>query len=371
MDLIQFFGDAFQNTFLGTPAYVWLMLVALWAASVLVLLLLRRLVGRRLGAVAGRTHIQLDDYLVEVVQGTKTFFLVALGFVIAMHFVDVATNVRAVVRQAVFLLFLVQVIVWGNRIITRWIERYRERRLAEDAASVTTMQAVGILARFVLWTVIFLVALDNLGFDVTALIAGLGVGGIAVALAVQNILSDLFASLSIVLDKPFVVGDFLVLDAYAGTVEQIGLKTTRIRSLSGEQIIVSNSDLLQSRIRNYKRMFQRRVVFQFGVVYQTPPDKLAAIPSMIRAIVEAQEKVRFDRAHFVSYGDSALQYEVVYYVLDSDYNVYMDIHQAINLAIYRKFADEGIAFAYPTQMIYVSQAAEADGAAGDLRQATA
>jgi small-conductance mechanosensitive channel len=187
-------------------------------------------------------------------------------------------------------------------------------------------------------------------------VAGLGVGGIAVALAAQNILGDLFASLSIVLDRPFVLGDFLIVDDLMGSVEEIGLKTTRVRSLSGEQLVFSNTDLLNSRIRNYGRMFERRVVFQLGVTYQTPREQLQAIPGMVRDAVEAHgDRVRFDRAHFAKYGDFALSFEIVYYVLGPDYNEYMDIQQAINLDIHQRFEDAGIAFAYPTQTLFLER----------------
>ncbi|MGD8498895.1 MAG: mechanosensitive ion channel family protein, partial [Chromatiales bacterium] len=215
--------------------------------------------------------------------------------------------------------------------------------------------AVGFVARLVLWSIILLLALDNLGVDVTALVAGLGVGGIAVALAVQNILSDLFASLSIVLDKPFAVGDFLIIDSFLGSVEHVGLKTTRLRSLSGEQLVFSNTDLLGSRIRNYGRMFERRVVFKIGVTYQTPRDKLTKIPGIIKEAIEAQDKTRFDRSHFNEYGEFSLNFESVYYIQGPDYNLYMDIQQAINLLIHERFEEEGIEFAYPTQTLFLAR----------------
>jgi small-conductance mechanosensitive channel len=202
-----------------------------------------------------------------------------------------------------------------------------------------------------LWTIILLVALDNLGFNVTTLIAGLGISGIAIALAVQNILGDLFSSFSIVLDKPFVIGDFIIIDEYLGTVEYVGIKTTRIRSLSGEQLIFSNSDLLKSRIRNFKRMFERRVVFSVSVVYGTSHENLVKIPKMIREIILNQDRVRFDRAHFKEYGAYSLNFEIVYWIQNPDYNVYMDTQQNINLAIYEQFNREGIQFAYPTQTV--------------------
>jgi small-conductance mechanosensitive channel len=217
------------------------------------------------------------------------------------------------------------------------------------------MNALSFLGRIALWATVLLLVLDNLGVDVTALVAGLGIGGLAIALAVQNVLSDLFASLSIVLDKPFIPGDFVVVGDMAGTVEHIGIKTTRIGSISGEQLIFSNTDLLGSRIRNFGRMKERRVVFSLGVTYQTPADKLARVPGLIQAAIESQERARFDRSHFASYGDSALNFETVYYVESSDYATHMDILQAVNLSIYRSFATEGIEFAYPTQTLFLEK----------------
>ncbi len=203
-------------------------------------------------------------------------------------------------------------------------------------------------------------ALDNLGFNITTLIASLGIGGIAVTLALQNILGDLFASLSIVLDKPFAVGDFVTVDELAGTVEFIGLKTTRLRSLSGEQIVCANGDLLKSRIRNYKRMQERRVLFELGLLYQSTPAQLEAVPGLVRAAVEAQPDTRFERAHFKGFGASSLDFEVVYHVTVPDYARYMDVQQGINLALVRAFAGAGIGFAYPSRTVFL---VHQDGAA--------
>jgi small-conductance mechanosensitive channel len=250
---------------------------------------------------------------------------------------------------------LVQIGIWLTVITISTVEHYSKQTLAKNPAAATTMNAVGFISRIVIWSVITLVALDSMGINVTTVVAGLGIGGVAVALAVQNILGDLFASLSIILDKPFVMGDFLIIDEHMGSVEYIGLKTTRIRSLSGEQLIFSNSDLLKSRIRNYGRMFERRVVFNLGVIYNTPRDKLKRIPEIIRDAINAQEKTRFDRSHFMKYGDYALQFETVYYVRSPDYNIYMDIQQSIYFAIHEAFERERIDFAYPTQKLFVAQ----------------
>ena len=202
------------------------------------------------------------------------------------------------------------------------------------------------------WVLAFLLLLANLGIDITALIAGLGVGGIAIALAVQKVLGDLLASLSIALDKPFKVGDFLVVGNEKGTVEHIGIKSTRLRSLDGEQIIMSNADLLGSRVRNFGLMYERRIVYKLGIVYETPREKIKAVPAIIERAIRAHDKTRFDRAHFVSFGDFSLNYEAVFYVLDPAYGVSMDIQQAINLEIHEEFEKLGIEFAYPTAVQY-------------------
>ncbi len=228
----------------------------------------------------------------------------------------------------------------------------------EDTSSATTITFLGFVARIILWVIVLLLILDNLGVNITGLVAGLGIGGIAVALAVQNVLGDLLASLSIVLDKPFVIGDFVVVDSLSGTIEHIGLKTTRIRSLSGEQLIFSNNDLLKSRIRNYKRMSERRVVFGFGVVYQTSLDKLKSIKEIVSDIIRKEENARFDRVHFKEYGDSSLNFEVVYFVTNPEYSTYMDVQEAINQEIFRRFEEEGIEFAYPTQTLLIQREAK-------------
>ena len=245
--------------------------------------------------------------------------------------------------------------MWGSAVLRVVSEQYRQQQMDKDPASVTTLNVLNFIGKIVLWSLVLLLVLDNLGVNITALVAGLGVGGIAVALAVQTILGDLFASLSIVLDKPFVVGDFLIVGDLLGSVEYVGLKTTRLRSLSGEQLVFSNSDLLSSRIRNYGRMYQRRVVFNLGVTYQTPRDKLIKIPEIVRAAIEQQDKTRFDRSHFKEYGDFALVFESVYYVEGPDYNEYMDIQQAVNLQVHEQFEQQGIEFAYPTQTLFVQK----------------
>jgi small-conductance mechanosensitive channel len=220
-----------------------------------------------------------------------------------------------------------------------------------EGARAMTRAMLTFIGRLGLWSLVTLLILDNMGLNVTALVASLGIGGVAVALAAQNILGDLFASLSIALDKPFVLNDFIIVDDLMGTVEHVGLKTTRIRSLSGEQIVLANNDLLKSRIRNYGRMSERRAIFSIGVTYDTPADALEALPGVIRAAIEAQPGVRFDRAHFKGFGVHSLDFEAVYYVLDPGFTTYMDVQQAINLRLVRELHARGIHFALPARMV--------------------
>ena len=341
--------------FLGLDGADWLVFFAVWLGTALVLYAVNRLLVRRTTAFFRRTATVLDDYLADLLVGTRWFFLTAVGLYVATRVVEPGPRVAAGVASLAFLLLLVQAVLWFNRLVARYIRTYNAARLEDDPGAVTTMQAVGFMSRLAVYSVALLLALSNLGVDITALVASLGIGGIAVALALQKVLSDLFASLSIVLDKPFVVGDFLIVGDFLGSVEKVGLKTTRLRSLSGEQLVFSNTDLLDSRIRNYKRMQERRVLFGFGVTYQTPPDVLEALPALAQQIVEAQEGVRFDRAHFKALGASSLDFEVVYYVLSADYAVYMDVQQQINFALFREVQAAGADFAYPTQTLHVAQ----------------
>ncbi|MEE9167149.1 MAG: mechanosensitive ion channel family protein [Candidatus Neomarinimicrobiota bacterium] len=343
----------FDKTFYGNSVQQWLIALVMAFLVVVVLSFLKGLISRRLRKPAERADTFMVDLVVEITKRIKFMFLFVVAIYVGSLLLSLPGGLSSVISKVVILALLGQSAIWGAGAISLWVRRYQEKSIEkEDSAGSAALNALGFILRLILWTFIFLLALDNLGINITALIAGLGVGGVAVALALQNILGDLFASLSIIIDKPFVLGDSIVVDDFRGTVEHIGLKSTRIRSLSGEQLIFSNNDLLRSRIRNYKRMKERRVGFSLGVVYQTPPEKLAAIPGIIREIVESQKPVRFDRSHFKEYKDFALSFETVYWMEVPDYNVYMDIQQAINLEIFRRFKKEGIEFAYPTQTLY-------------------
>jgi small-conductance mechanosensitive channel len=343
------------STFYDNPLWAWLIAAGLTIVLPFVFRIIMKFVSKRLTSIAQRTKTDVGDAFLLIFQGTKFLFLLILSLYIGLQFVELPETVSRVVRIAVLVVVFLQVGFWGNAVISFWIGREVQRKKAEDPASASAYGVITFFARLVLWLVVILLALDNLDIEITPLIAGLGIGGIAIALAAQNILSDVFNSVSIVLDKPFEVGDFIIVGDFMGTVERIGVKTTRLRSLSGEQLIFANSDLINSRVKNYKRMNERRVLFSFGVVYQTPIGKLEKIPRMVREIIESIDQTRFDRAHFQKYGDSSLVFEVVYYVLERDYNLYMDIQQKINLTLCRQFEKEHIEFAYPTQTLYIQK----------------
>lgn len=351
-----------EGTLLGNSFDRWLLALGIAVGLLVLIGIARSVIARRFRPIAARTSTFADDAIVLVAERTNLGVLAIPAIYLGALSLRLPASAVVWGRAIAIIAALVQVAIWGRALIDGWVLNYQQHNLEDNAGRVGTARVMSFVAQLVFFSVIVLLALDNIpGVEITTLVASLGIGGIAVALAVQNILSDLFASLSIALDKPFVLGDFIVLDDLAGTVDQIGLRSTRLRSLAGEQLIISNTDLLSGRIHNYKRMQERRIVFSLGVLYETPAAKLRAIPALIRGIVEAQEQTRFDRAHFKSLDDFALTFEVVYYVLTPNYNTYMDTQQAINLMIFERFAAAGIGFAYPTQTIYAARAATAGG----------
>ncbi|MGH7664482.1 MAG: mechanosensitive ion channel family protein [Gemmatimonadaceae bacterium] len=337
----------------GNPAEVWLIFLGITLGTLALLWVLKQLLIRRLQPVATRTRTNLDDLLLDLVQRTGWFFHLFIALSIASQALAITPRWEARIGRLAILALLVQMALWGVDFIAYGVKRWISKRGATEPGSIALIKAGAFLAQVMLWTIVFLLALDNFGFDIMALVAGFGIGGIAIALAVQNVLGDMLASLAIVLDKPFVVGDFIIVDDFIGTVEHIGLKSTRLRSLGGEQLVMSNADLLKSRIRNYKRMVERRIVFSVGVVYGTSHAKLQRIPDIIREIVGSQERTRFDRCHLKGFADSSIDFETVHVILSSDYAVYMDIQQAINLEIIRRFEEEEIGFAFPTRTVIV------------------
>jgi small-conductance mechanosensitive channel len=320
----------------------------------LALWLVRGLLRRKYARLAATEATELLEIPLQTASRTTLPFLLVVAAAAGAVALGVEGGAAAGVQKVVTIAFFWQAGLWVSTALVAWLDHRRKVTLDEDKAVAGSIGIIRFVARLAVWAMVLLLTLDNLGVDITALVAGLGIGGIAVALALQNVLGDLLASLSIALDQPFVIGDFVIVGEHMGTVEYIGIKSTRLRSLTGEQIVMSNADLLASRLRNYGRMYERRVVFTLGVTYETPRDKLLRIAPRLREIVEAQEGVRFDRAHFAKYGPYSLDFEVVYHVQSPDFGSYMDAQQAINFRIHEAFETLGVEFAYPTQTLRVA-----------------
>ena len=342
------------TTFWNNPLGDWFIAVGIALGVALALLLARSIARKFLGHLTARPGSRVPPIALALSDKASLIFAVVVGLYLGSLVLDLPPDADDVTEAVVVLALLGWAGAWGSALIVGWTRQ--RQHLEERPETVSTLIAFRFMGRLALWSLLFLAALENLGVDITALVAGLGITGIAVALAAQSTLGDLFASIAILLDRPFVIGDFIIVGDLLGTVEHIGIKTTRVRSLWGEQLIFANSDLLSSRIRNYQRMEERRVQFGFAVTYQTAADQLEQIPGMIQAVIDRIERTRFDRAHFKAYGESGLEFEIVYYVLDADYNLYMDVEQAIHLALFRRFEEEGIQFAHPTRTLYLNVA---------------
>jgi small-conductance mechanosensitive channel len=335
-----------SRTILGNTLQSWVIALAVFALLFTVLPLLRAALGKRLKKLRPHQSAAPLETALVLLSGTTRVFLIAVALWLALQWLRMPGVIDRGLGIALKVVIWLQVALWGVTLVRRLVDARRDgAAVAGGAASLNILRFIGIVA---VWSIALLMLLANLDVEIMPLVAGLGVGGIAIALAVQNVLGDLLASLSIALDKPFKVGDFLVLGDEKGTVEHIGIKSTRVRSLSGEQIVVSNSDLLETRVRNYGLLYERRISFEIGIVYETPREKVAELPGIIEAAIRAQPKTRFDRAHFARFGDFALVYEAIYFVLDAAYNVSMDTQQAINLQLLAEFEKHGIEFAYPT-----------------------
>lgn len=352
--------ELFQRVYFKNTVLEWIIAVGVSVVAFIVIQAIKKILVSRLNKLADKTSTRVDDAVVNVLRHTNSLLIVVISLYLGSLTLNLPARMTSLSSIVVTTAFLLQVALWGVAVIDFAIKRIQAKKREADPASASAFAVLSFFARLVLWSLIAFVILDNIGVDITALVAGLGIGGVAIALALQNILGDIFCSIAILVDKPFEVGDFIIVGDLLGVVEKIGIKTTRVRSLSGEQLVFSNADLVGSRIRNYKRMRERRIVFSFGVIYQTPADKLETIPGMVREIIEGNDQTRFDRVHFKEYGDSSLNFECVYYVLSSDYNLYMNIQQSINLGIFRRFEQEGIEFAYPTRTLFLQKDSSAD-----------
>ena len=344
-----------ETAFLGIPLWSLLLALAASVATYGVIQVVLGLLTRRANTWAAQSSNSTAQALADMVAGTSRFLVLMVALLVGASLLDLPGRWESRLSQLWFVAVALQMGLWGMRAIGLGVRRYIDRH---SSAGMTQVSASATLLswglRTLLWSVVMLAILSNVGVNITAFVASLGVGGIAVALAMQNILGDLFASLAIAVDKPFEVGDFIAVGDITGTVQVIGLKTTRIRSLQGEQVVMSNTDLLKHTISNYRMMETRRIVFGFGVTFDATPEQAEAVPQVVRKIIEGLPQLKFDRAHFKAYGASALEYEVVYIVQDPAYGVYMDMQQAINLAMMREFKTLGVEFAFPTRTVHIA-----------------
>ncbi len=349
-----------ETTFAGVPLWSLLVAVGAAAATYVAILVALYLLTRQAKVWAAQSESGMATTVVDVLEGTSRTLVLVVALLVGASLLDLPGRWESRLSQLWFVAVALQMGLWGMRAIgigvRRYVQRHSSTGMTQVSASATLM-SWGL--RTLLWSVVLLAILSNVGVNITAFIASLGVGGIAVALAVQNILGDLFASLAIAVDKPFEVGDFVVVGNIAGTVQVIGLKTTRIRSLQGEQVVMSNTDLLKQTINNYRMMQERRIVFTFGVAYHTTPEQAEAIPQLVRKLVQAHDQLRFDRAHLKGFGAGSLDYEVVYIVKDPAYAVYMDMQQSINLGLMRELRALGVEFVRPTSTVHVASVPQA------------
>jgi small-conductance mechanosensitive channel len=339
-------GELASRVYFGNELRNWLAAAASFALWFTVLPIVRVFLLRRLRQLHPAQSAQALEMALALLGATTRLFLLVVAAWLSLRWLNIPKKLDRGVEIAFLVILWFQIGVWAMTLVKHIIyTRQRVTSATEGAAGLNILRFITVAA---VWIIAFLMLLANLGVAIMPLVAGLGIGGLAIALAVQNVLGDLLASLSIALDKPFKVGDFLVIGEERGRVEQIGIKSTRLRATTGEQIVMSNGDLLKSRLRNYGHRAERRAELQLRIIYETPRALIGEVPGIIESVIRAHEKARFERAHFVRYGDWALIFEAVYFVLDSELNVFMDVQQAVNLHLMDEFARRGIQFAYPT-----------------------
>src|SRR5579871_3205258 len=351
--MTRFLGFAADHSLLGNPLSDWLLALGFGIATFLALVFVRRVLGRRAAAVASRGLPKGLRLLLTILAATRYLPLLAVSLLVGSKYLDLAERATTGV---LLLAVTVQVGIWLSATVRFYLSEHYAR--SEDRNAQTMITIAQFVAGLAIWSLVVLIALDNLGFQVKALLTGLGIGGIAVALAVQSVLGDLLASLSIALDKPFGIGDALVLDSgYAGTVEAIGIRSTRLRSITGEQIVLANAELVKARIRNYGRVNERRTVFRFGLAHGTPAERLREVPVLVRTAVTAQPLARFERAHLFGFTSTAIEFEAAYSVASADYVSFLDTQQAVNLLLATELERREIEFASLTPSVHFAHGA--------------
>jgi small-conductance mechanosensitive channel len=345
--LIRFLRLAPGDLLFGNPLYDWGAALSLGLATFLSLVLVRRLIVQRARRVSAEALPGGLRLILVLVQRTRFTPLLALSLIVGSKYLEFGARTERITTGVIFAAIALQGGLWASAAVGFWLDE--QARRSGNASSRTMVTIVEFVAKVVIWSIVLLLALDNMGVQVKALLTGLGVGGIAVALAVQNVLGDLLASLSIALDRPFAIGDALTLDTgYSGTVEAIGIKSTRLRSITGEQIVFANSELVKARIRNYGRISERRLVFRIVIEHGTKASDLARVPGLIRDAIAAQPAAQFERAHLMNFSTSGAEYEAAFLVGNADYLPFLEVQQAINLALAAALEANGIAFASMT-----------------------
>ncbi|HEX2493197.1 MAG TPA: mechanosensitive ion channel family protein [Steroidobacter sp.] len=352
----------FEARFFGNTTGRWIVAGTIALAALIALLLLRRLIRSHYRRLLATPQTELMELPLRVASRTTGAFLLMAALFAGLQALELPARSARFALTVFTIAAFWQIGLWATTAVLASLDRKRSKTLTVDRAAASSLGIIGFIARATIWSFVLLLTLDNLGIEIKPLLAGLGIGGIAVALAAQNILGDLFASLSIALDKPFVVGDSLTVDEFTGTVEYIGVKSTHLRSVSGEQIIMTNANLLGSRIRNHARLSERRVVLNISAAPETSRAQLQKIPGMVRTLIQTQKDARFDRAHFTRIGPASLDFEVVYFVTTPDYTRHMDIQQDVQLGLIDAFDAESIRFAYPQHGVVIkTPAASGEG----------
>ncbi len=338
----------------GNPFRDWAIAVGIIVVSFSLIKILKGPVMKKLKKWSLKTAMTFDDFIVMAIENTLIpflYFAAIFGAFDYLTFNTFTTHIIKVAKLFIITFFILRLI---NSAIQYFIFTFLDK---QENSDVKKKQAGSLLIilKGVVWILGFVFLINNLGYNVTTIITGLGIGGIAVALAAQAVLGDFFSYFVIFFDRPFEIGDFIIVDdKVIGAIEYIGVKTTSVRAISGEQIVCSNKDLTDSRVHNYKKMLRRRVVFSIGVIYQTTAEQMKKIPGIIKSIIDATENATFDRSHFSAFGDFSMNFESVYYIESPDYNMYMDAQQKIYLQILEAFEKENIEFAYPTQTLFAA-----------------
>lgn len=339
--------------FLSNTVLEYLTALGAFIILILVFKVFHDVILKKLGKLAEKTKNDLDETFIKIVKRLRPPFYLFLAFYFALFFLEIQDFVWQILTVALVIWVVYQVAIASNILVDFAVSKYVKRE--DNEGTRGAIKLIGKITKGVLWVIAALFVLSNLGVNVTSVMAGLGIGGIAIALALQNILSDLFSSFSIYFDKPFIPGDFIIVGDDMGVVEYIGIKTTRLRALQGEEIVISNQELTTARVHNFKKMKERRITFSFGVVYGTPNEKIKKIPEIVKKIVDPIDLTRFDRAHFHNFGDSSLDFEVVYYTESPDFVTYMNVQQEIHLGIKEALEKEGVEMAFPTQTLYLKK----------------